>query len=400
MSGGPRSPRVRGFRFGTARAGMKGRGPDVALLASDLPASVAGVFTRSSVPGAPVVLSRRRVRRGVAQGVVVNAGVANVAMGAAGVRDAEAMAAEAAAALGCPPGALLVGSTGVIGEPLPMERVVPAIARAAGALSPDGLAHAARAIMTTDTVPKLAHRRYAAGGRRHTVAGICKGSGMIEPDMATMLAYLFSDAAVSPALLRPLWREIAADTFNRVTVDGEGSTSDMALVLANGAAGGRPLASARGAGGRALEAALHAVAADLARAIARDGEGATKLVTVEVSGARNAAQAERAGRRIANSMLVKTALFGRDPNWGRILQTVGAGRVALDLARAEVRLCGVPVFRDGASTGPRARARAGARLERPEVTIAVDLAAGKGRARLWTCDLSYDYVRINAEYTT
>jgi glutamate N-acetyltransferase/amino-acid N-acetyltransferase len=395
-----RLPRVAGFSFAGVRCGIKRQGLDLALLASDRPAAAAGVFTRSSVPGAPVSASRRRLRSGRARGVVVNSGVSNVAMGERGRRDAESMSRLAAEALGCSPAEMLVASTGVIGQPLPMDRIRAGITAAAAALAPDGLGRAAQAIMTTDTVPKAAARRLRLGGRQVAIAGIAKGSGMIEPNMATMLAFLVTDAALEPAFLRPLWREVAGDTFNRVTVDGETSTSDSAIVLANGASGAPVLRSARSPDARAFRDALHAVATELARALARDGEGATRLVTVEVSGARSGAEAERAARRIANSLLVKTALFGGDPNWGRILQTVGAARVRLDLTRTEVRLCGVPVFRRGASAGPAARRRAGARLGAAEVEIGVSLGVGRGRARIWTCDLSTDYVRINAEYTT
>ena len=379
---------------------MKSRGPDLALLVSDRPATVAGVFTRSTVPSAPVELCRARVPSGRARAVVVNSGCSNVAMGARGRRDAEAMAAAAAAALGCEASQVLVASTGVIGQPLPMAKIRRGIAGAARALSPGALGRAAEAIMTTDTVPKLASRALRVGGRAVRVAGIAKGSGMIEPDMATLLAFLVTDAALSVPVARRLVREVADETFNRVTVDGETSTSDTLLLLANGASGAAPVAGPRSAGAAALRDALLAVATELAQAIARDGEGATKLVTVSVEGAASPAEAERAARRIANSLLVKTALFGGDPNWGRILQTVGAGRVRIALARAQVRLGGVPVFRRGASTGPAARARAGQRLAAPEVEIRVDLGAGRARARLWTCDLSTDYVRINAEYTT
>ena len=391
---------VRGFQWAGVRTGVKERGADLGLLVSDRPAAVAGVFTRSTVPGAPVLVTKRRVRRGVARAVVVNAGISNVAMGEAGLRDAEAMTSRTADALGLPVGQVLVASTGVIGELLPMDRILPGIDRAARGLDPTGIARTARAIMTTDTVAKVASKTFALGKRRCRVAGITKGSGMIEPNMATMLAFLATDAPVASDVLRGIWREVSEDTFNRVTIDGETSTSDMAIVLANGAVGGRTILSDRGAHAASLRAGLCAVATDLSRALARDGEGATKLVTVEVVGARSDAEAERAARRIANSLLVKTAVFGRDPNWGRILQTVGAGEIRLDLANTQVRLCGVPVFRRGSSAGEAARARAGKRLRRSEITIEVDLASGRGRARIWTCDLSYDYVRINAEYTT
>jgi glutamate N-acetyltransferase/amino-acid N-acetyltransferase len=254
--------------------------------------------------------------------------------------------------------------------------------------------------MTTDTVAKAAGTHFSVGGNRCALVGIAKGSGMIEPRMATMLAFLATDAAVAPATLRRLWREVVDQTFNRVTVDGETSTSDTAIVLAGGAAGAPPIQSAGSAGARSLRAALLAVAGELAQALARDGEGATKLVTVRVEGAKTAAQAELAARRIANSMLVKTALFGGDPNWGRILQTLGAGRIRLDLERTWIELGGVKVFRGGASAGPAARRRAEARLQSPEVTIRVDLGVGRAEARLRTGDLTNDKVRINADYTT
>jgi glutamate N-acetyltransferase/amino-acid N-acetyltransferase len=391
---------VSGFRASGVCCGIKERDPDLALIVSDLPAAAAGVFTRSTVPGAPVVLSRERLRTGRKRGVIANSGVSNVAMGARGARAAEAMTEMAARAVGCSAEEMLVASTGVIGEPIPLAKIRTGVAMAREALAPGGLEDAARAIMTTDTFPKLASRRVRVNGRSATVAGIAKGSGMIEPRMATMLAFLLTDAPVAPAFLRRLLRETAEETFNRVSVDGETSTSDMVLLLANGAAGGKPLRDSRSRGARAFAQALREVCTDLSRDLARDGEGATKLVTVRVEGARSRSEAERAARRIGNSMLVKTALFGGDPNWGRILQTVGAGEIRVDLARAEVRLGGVAVFRRGASAGPRARARAGKRLLEPEIEIRVDLGIGRGCASLWTCDLSYDYVKINAEYTT
>ncbi|HVH06844.1 MAG TPA: bifunctional glutamate N-acetyltransferase/amino-acid acetyltransferase ArgJ, partial [Myxococcota bacterium] len=363
-------------------------------------ASVAGVFTRSSVVGAPVELCRSRVRRGRARGVVVNSGCSNVAMGARGIRDAEAMAAAAARAVGCDAREMLVASTGVIGMPLPLAKIRSGVRTAQAALAAGGMGAAARAIMTTDTVPKEAARTVRLGGRRATIAGIAKGAGMIEPNMATMLSFLATDAAVSPAALRVFLRRAADRSYNRLTIDGESSTSDTVLLFANGAAGNAEIRSARGPDAAAFGAALEAVCVDLVRALARDGEGATKLVTVHVRGARTPEQAERAAKRIANSMLVKTALFGGDPNWGRVLQTIGAGRIDLDLAKAEVKWAGVTVFRTGRATGPGARKRAGAAMAKPDIDVVVDLARGRSEATVWTCDLSYDYVKINAEYTT
>jgi glutamate N-acetyltransferase/amino-acid N-acetyltransferase len=397
---GERALRVKGFRWAGVRCGIKARGADLMLLASDRPASAAGVLTRNVVASAPVQVTRAHLRSGVARAIVANSGCSNVAMGAQGVRDASTMAALAALALGIEAREVLVSSTGVIGEPLPMAKLASGIPKAARALDAAGIGDAARAIMTTDRVPKLANASFRAGATRCTVAGIAKGSGMIAPDMATMLSFVACDAAITTPALRAIWREVADATYNRVTVDGETSTSDTAVVLANGASGAQQIVGTRSKGAALLAGALLEVATELAKALARDGEGATKLVTVEVSGAKSDAQAEAAARRIANSMLVKTALFGGDPNWGRILQTVGAERVALNLAKTEVVLCGVPVFASGASTGPAARRAAGQRMRGNEISIAVNLAAGPGRARLWTCDLSYDYVKVNADYTT
>jgi glutamate N-acetyltransferase/amino-acid N-acetyltransferase len=391
---------VPGFRFAGVRCGIKQNGLDLALIASDVPAAAAAVFTRSTVPSAPVLVSREHVRAGRAVGVVANSGCSNVAMGARGLRDARRMAALAARAIGCRPTEMLVASTGVIGEPLPMRKLAAGIAAAGAALAPGGFRDAADAILTTDLVRKVAATRLRVGGRSVRIAGMCKGSGMIEPDMATMLAFVVTDAAATPGYLRGALRRAVDQSLNRVTVDGETSTSDTTALLANGLAGNAPLRAAGSPGARDFERALLDVCGELARALARDGEGATRLVTVRVSGARSDADAERAARRIANSLLVKTALFGGDANWGRILQAIGAGRVPLDLARTEVRLGGVAVFRRGASAGPAARERAQSRLREKEVEIAVRLGGGRGTATLWTCDLSYDYVRINAEYRT
>ena len=393
-------PIVPGFRSAGVRCGIKARGLDLALIASDGPAHAAGVFTQSTVVGAPVSLSRERVRRGVVRAIVANSGCSNVAMGARGMRDARTMTALVARTVGCQPDEVLVASTGVIGQPLPMEKVEAGILAAGRALRPEGLSKAARAILTTDLAPKCASLRTRIDGRNVTLAGIAKGSGMIEPNLATMLSFLITDAAIAPPLLRKLLRAAADQSYNRVTVDGETSTSDTVFLLANGRAGNSLLRDATSAGARRFAAALGELTQELARAIARDGEGATKLVTVRVSGARLADDALRAAKRIANSMLVKTALFGGDPNWGRILQTAGAARVAIALDRAEVRLGGVTVFRNGSPTGAAARRRAGRALARKEIDVELDLGVGRHTATVWTCDLSYDYVEINAEYTT
>lgn len=388
---------VTGFQAAGIHAGIKAAAPDLALIVSDRPAAAAAVFTRSTVVGAPVEVSRERVRSGRARGVVVNSGCSNVAMGARGIRDAKTMAALAAKAVGCEAREMLVASTGVIGEPLPLGVIRAGLPRAAEGLSAEGWTEAAEAIRTTDTHAKLAATTLRLGGRTITLQGIAKGSGMIEPNMATMLSFLATDAKIAPASLRAMLRRVADRTYNRLTVDGEGSTSDTVVLLANGAAGGAAL---RGEDAARFEAALGAVAEDLVRQLARDGEGATKLIVVDVTGARSAAEADRAARRIANSLLVKTAVFGRDPNWGRILQTLGAGRIAWHPEQTRVRVGGVVVFSKGRSAGPAARKRAEAAHDAEEITIEVDLALGRHAARLFTCDLTYDYVKINAEYTT
>jgi len=393
--------RVPGFRASGVRCGIKQTGADVALLASDVPAVAAGVLTRSTVPGAPVLVSRAHLGKSPrTRAIVANSGCSNVAMGARGLRDARAMAALAASALGCTPAEILVASTGVIGEPLPLERLRRGIPDAVTALSADGLPDAARAILTTDTRTKITARSLRIGGKRVRLAGIAKGSGMVEPNLATVLCFVLSDAAVTKPFLQRTLKAAADRSLNCLTVDGEGSTSDSCFVLANGVAGHAPLRGPQSDGAPAFAKALTDLLQELTRELARDGEGATRLVTVRVSGARSAAEADRAARRIANSMLVKTALFGGDANWGRILQTIGHGRVALDLAKTQVRLAGVPVFRRGASAGPAARARAQEEMRAPEVAVEVRLGVGQESAEIWTCDLSYDYVKLNAEYRT
>jgi glutamate N-acetyltransferase/amino-acid N-acetyltransferase len=394
-------PVVPGFRSGGIHCGIKpGKSRDLAMIVSEVPAAVAGVTTQSTVVGAPVELTRERLRSGSGRGLVVNSGISNVAMGARGRRDARAMATSAARAVGCAASDFYVASTGVIGEPLPMPLLGEGIPRLAAKLAPEGLPEAAEAIMTTDTFAKLACVRATIGGKRVTLAGIAKGSGMIEPNMATMLGFLLTDAAVSPSFLRTALRRSVAQTFNCLSIDGESSTSDTVLLFANGVAGNAKLRGPSSPGADRFEEALREVSESLVRDLARDGEGATKLIRVDVRGAASAAQADRAARRIANSPLVKTAVFGSDPNWGRILQTVGAAQVAIRLDRAIVKLCGIAVFRNGASAGPAARKRAAAKHSGDEIQIEVELGAGSHAAHMWTCDYSYEYIRINAEYTT
>jgi glutamate N-acetyltransferase/amino-acid N-acetyltransferase len=391
---------VAGFSAAGIHAGIKDSAPDLALIVADEAVAAAAVFTKSTMVGAPVEVSRSRIETGRVRGVVVNSGISNVAMGRRGLRDAEKMAAMAAEAVGCPAVEMLVASTGVIGEPLPMAVLRKGIPEVAAALSPDGFMAAAEAIRTTDTHAKVASIRFDLGaGEKVTILGIAKGSGMIEPNMATMLSFVVTDAAISPAPLRRMLRRVADQTYNRLTIDGEGSTSDTVVLMASGRAGRSKLSPSRAAAKR-FEAGLLAVCEDLVRQLARDGEGATRLVTVEVSGARSAEQADLAARRIANSLLVKTAIFGGDPNWGRIMQTLGAGGIAWHAEKTRVRIGGVAVFLKGRSAGSAARKRAEKALAAEEILIEVELGQGRGSARLFSCDLSHEYVRINAEYTT
>jgi glutamate N-acetyltransferase/amino-acid N-acetyltransferase len=391
---------IAGFSASGVAAGIKPRGLDLGLIACDAPAVAAGVFTVSQAPGAPVLWSRARIAAGRARAVVVNAGNANVSTGARGARDVEAMARSVAAQLGCPVSQVLVASTGVIGVPLPMSKVRAGIPRAVAGLRASGLPRFARAILTTDTGPKESASRARVGGCDVGVAGVAKGSGMIEPDMATMLSFVLSDVAASPAFLRASLKRAVHTTFNRLSVDAEMSTSDMVLLLASGRAQNPTLRSARSPGAEAFEAALHAVCDELARAVARDGEGATKLLTVRISGARTEAEAVRAARRIANSMLVKTAVYGADPNWGRILQTLGAADVPIDPGKLRIEVGGAVVFRRGAPAGKAAAARAQRAMREDEVVITADLGRGTARGHIYSCDLTHGYISINAEYTT
>jgi glutamate N-acetyltransferase/amino-acid N-acetyltransferase len=388
---------VRGFRAAGIACGIKPSGrPDLALVVSDRPAAAAAVFTTSRFPGAPVVVSRQHLKHGVARGAVVNSGISNVANGARGLRDAREMTRLLARGIGARASEIQVASTGVIGRSLPMEKLRAGIPRAIESLSPTGFERAAEAILTTDNVAKLVTRK----ARGHSLVGFAKGAGMIMPRMATMLAYLVTDLAIEPALLRGALRSAVDASFNALTIDGETSTSDTVLVLANGAAGNRPIGvgSARA---RELERWLLDASAELCERLARDGEGVTKLATIAVAGARNSADADRVARSVANSALFKTALFGGDPNWGRVIQAVGAAGVSLVPARVGVRIGGVELLRGGEPSGNAASLRRAAKaMKAKQVAVEISLGRGPGRARILTTDLSYEYVRVNAEYTT
>ena len=393
----------RGFCFAATAGGLKkNKRLDLALIWSEQPASAAGVFTTNLVKAAPVVLSRAHVRRsgGAMRAIIVNSGNANCATGPAGMAASRATAEAVARSLGCRAEQVLVCSTGVIGVPLRVECILGAVPRLARAMvaAPGAFRQLTRAIMTTDTRPKWAAANCSIGGKRVRLLGCAKGAGMIHPQMATMLSFVLTDAAVPPRVLARSLREVVARTFNSITIDGDTSTNDTLLLLANGASGAPPVAAA-GRDCREFVAALEKVCKALALAIVADGEGAKRVVEIEVRGAPSDRAAEQVARTVAGSPLVKTALAGADPNWGRILAAAGRAGVPFDPARVEVRLAGMTVCRRGREYPFNERA-AHRRLLRLYVPIAVDLKLGRGRGRIWTCDFTADYVRINASYRT
>jgi glutamate N-acetyltransferase/amino-acid N-acetyltransferase len=394
-SGGVTTPQ--GFRAAGVSAGVKARGLDLALLVSDRPAAAAAVFTTNLAQAAPVVVSRDHLRRsgGLARAIVVNSGCANACTGKAGLEVARDMATATARLVGCPDEQVLVSSTGVIGVALDVDKIRRALPAAMTALAADQGALAARAIMTTDPFPKEAAAYVTLGGRDVAIGGMAKGSGMIEPNMATMLGFVTTDAAVPAPLLDRALREAVNDSFNAITVDGECSTNDCVMVLANGSSG-VTIDETRYA---AFAHALGTVCLRLAIGIVRGGEGATKLVTVTVTGGATRAEARQAAKAIANSLLVKTAIHGGDPNWGRLIAVAGRAGVAFELSRASVTIGSIVLFRNG-QPHDEAAPEAAAYLKNDEIAVQVDLGAGTASSTVWTCDLSAEYVRINAEYRT
>jgi glutamate N-acetyltransferase / amino-acid N-acetyltransferase len=407
----------RGFRFASASCGLKKRGHtgtlDVALIVSDSPASAAAVFTQNLVQAPPVVLSRAHVRDSAdaMRAVIVNSGNANCSVGPRGMVASRATADVVAKLLGCKPGQVVVCSTGVIGVPLPVERILKAAPGLAGSLefSPRAFDGLTRAIMTTDTRPKRAAASCRIGGptgaKTVRVAGCAKGAGMIHPNMATMLSFVVTDAAVAPGVLDRALREVVHRTFNCITVDGDSSTNDTLLVLANGASGAKKITKAGGADYNKFVAALEQVCKTLAIGIVEDGEGATHLVEIEVCGAPSDAAAKQAAQTIALSALVKTAIAGADPNWGRILAAAGRSGVPFNPDRAEIWLGGMKMYGPpkGSSYSialPLDERAAHRRLLEKNVPVVVDLHNGRGSARMWTCDFTQEYVHINASYRT
>ncbi|MEE9279742.1 MAG: bifunctional glutamate N-acetyltransferase/amino-acid acetyltransferase ArgJ [Myxococcota bacterium] len=389
--------RVAGFRAAGVSCGIKPSGAlDLALIVSDRPANAAAVFTRNRFPGAPVQVSRRYLRDGRARAVVVNSGISNVATGEQGLRNAREMCRATADALGLRASDVQVASTGVIGSQLPIQRIARAIPRAARELSASGWSRAARAILTTDIRPKLVQ----VTRRGFSLLGLAKGAGMIMPNMATMLAYIVTDLAVERAFLKTALREAVDPTLNRLTIDGETSTSDTVLLMANGAAGNRPLGP-RSARAREFRRALAELASGLTEKLALDGEGVTRIARIDVRGAKSDRSADRVARKVGNSLLVKTALFGADPNWGRIVQAVGAAGVAFSPRQLGIRIGGAELLCRGTEVeSAQARRRAERAMRRKRVEIDISLGAGPGRASILTTDLGHGYIRINSEYTT
>ena len=387
-----------GFSAAGVVAGIKKKSKkELGLIVSERPAAVAGVFTRNRVQAAPVVVSRARVARGACRALIVNSGNANCCTGQRGLADAHQMAQLAAEALGVMADDVLVASTGVIGEPLPLERIAAALPSLKQALSPHGFNDLAEAIMTTDTVPKLVFESVASDQGTFSIVGVAKGAGMIHPDMATMLAFVCSDAEIESPLLQRILAEGVSRTFNRITIDGDTSTNDMAIVMANGMSGVKIRAAERQV---LFQTALDKVLGELAKALVRDGEGATKLVEIVVCRAATTSEAHQVANTVATSPLVKTALFGEDANWGRILAAAGRSGVAFDPELVEIRFDQVTMYANGTGQGKAVEAQATAVLKQPTYTITIDLGRGEASDRMFTCDLSVDYIRINADYRT
>ncbi len=392
---------VAGVRVGVAEAGIRKAGrKDLTVLLLDEGASVGGVFTQNRFCAAPVQVCREHLAAGAAaRALVINTGCANAGTGATGLAHARRTCAALAALLGAKPQQVLPFSTGVILEPLPIERLEAGLPAAVANAEPNHWLAAAEGIMTTDTVPKACSMQAEVGGARVTVTGISKGAGMIRPNMATMLGFVATDARVAPALMQPLAQALAEGSFNRVTVDGDTSTNDSFVVIATNKAAHAPITSLDSPEGKALFAALLAVARQLAQAIVRDGEGATKFITVQVDGGQSGAECLKVAYAIAHSPLVKTAFFASDPNLGRILAAIGyAGIADLDQTRIELFLDDVHVATRG-GRNPAYREEDGQRVMRqPEITVRVHLGRGTASETVWTCDLSHEYVRINADY--
>lgn len=387
-----------GFLTAGVACGLKKNGKkDLGLIFAEAGASVAGVFTRNLVQAAPVLLDRQRIAAGGCRALIANSGNANCCTGEQGMQAAIRMAAAAADSLGVEADEVLVASTGVIGEQLPVEKIEKAVPALVDALDHADVTNLAKAIMTTDTVPKFISRRGEIDGRAFHITGVAKGAGMIRPDMATMLCFVMTDIAAPADTLKDMLVVAVSRSLNRITVDGDTSTNDTALLMASGASG---IEIVNPAQRDAVQSVLDDVLISLAKWLIKDGEGATKLVEITVKGASTDQAAHRIADTVANSNLTKTALFGEDANWGRILAAAGRAGVEFDPEQTDIRFGSVVMVQNGAGCGPDAEARATEVLKRPEYDITIDLKMGDGTATVFTCDFSIDYVRINADYRT
>jgi glutamate N-acetyltransferase/amino-acid N-acetyltransferase len=389
---------IPGFKFAAAMAGIKKAGVwDLALMAADAPAAAAGVFTTNRVKAAPLLITKKRLRSGKAQAILVNAGNANACTGDAGLDAARETTARAAELLKINERLVLPASTGVIGLPLPVNKIQAALPDLVAGLKPDGLPEVARAIMTTDTRPKTASVKGKIGGQEFTLAGMAKGAGMIHPDMATLLVFIFTDAAATPQVLKGLLRQALPVSFNRITVDGDTSTNDTILLLASGKAG-NPVIGAPGPEMTALGEALNQVMGDLARQVVADGEGARHLFRVQVQGAASPKDARNAAMTVALSPLVKTAMAGEDVNWGRIMAALGRSGAKFHPERVDLAFGEELVVKNGLGLGPAAEAKAQQVLKSGNFTLNINLNAGDHADYYDTCDYTEDYIRINADY--
>jgi len=397
----PRLPAVKGLHLRTARAGIKYAGRDDLLLVEfDRGTAVAGVFTRSTTASAPVQWSRQVAGTGRARAMLVNSGNANTFTGTQGMADVKATAAMAAKTIGCRPRDVLISSTGVIGEPLPVARFEQALPRMGRQAKKASWLQAARAIGTTDTYPKGSTRQARIGDTTVTLCGIAKGSGMIAPDMATMLAFVFTDAKLPAPVLQALLQDGVARSFNCITVDSDTSTSDTIVLAATAKAGNRPPQSLAASELKNFRRALNELLTDLAIQVVRDGEGASKFITVDVTGAVSTGSAHKAALAIANSPLVKTAIAGEDANWGRVVMAVGKSGVRLDQSRLSVAMGGVLIAHHGERAADYDETQVFRHLKGENISVSVDLGVGRARSRVWTCDLTHEYIRINADYRT
>jgi glutamate N-acetyltransferase/amino-acid N-acetyltransferase len=385
-----------GFKAAGIASGLKKKGQkDLGLIYSQVPANVAGLFTENRVKAAPVLLDMELMKSGICQAIIVNSGNANCCTGKQGIRDARTMAHLAASELGISKDLVFVASTGVIGEPLPIEKIKTAVPDLVRSLQPDGISELARSIMTTDTVPKTASARGVVEGKTFTVTGVAKGAGMIRPDMATMLCFVCTDVEASPDILKETLVKAADRSFNRITIDGDTSTNDTVMVMSNGLSGAviRSLAHKN-----IFQKVLDEILLNLAKQLIRDGEGVTKLVEIKVRGAVSDSDARNVADTVAHSPLVKTSFFGEDANWGRIVGAVGRAGAKIDPDKIDIYFDDVQMVKAGMGCGKVAEAEATKVLCKPEFVVTIDLNMGRGSDLIYTCDFSVDYVRINADY--